>query len=261
MERAETAGGLLTVGLALLVAGVAMTVGVGLTVGADRLLAAVNVRPGVAGGLVLALALVQGLGFGGVSLAFLEVTGRGPSFVSAALPDGRDLLATVGGYLLTFAAVFTGAMVATGVASLFGFDTAAKNQIVDIGIESPEVLLLLVPLAFLFIGPGEELLFRGVVQGLLRERFSAWWAIGIASAIFAAIHYLAIVGSTTGRLTAVFVLFFPSVVLGALYEHTENLVVPVLVHAAYDATLFLGLYVIIQADLTEEFQSLALAML
>jgi membrane protease YdiL (CAAX protease family) len=260
MESDTTHSRLLAVVVALVVAGVAIAVGAGLSVGAGLVLEATNVQLGVAGSLVLALVLVQGVAFGGISLAFLEFTGRGRSFVSAAVPDGRDVLVSVGGYVLAFAAVFAGAMVATAVSRLLGTDTQAQNRIVEIGIESPEVLLLLVPMAFLLIGPGEELLFRGVVQGLLRERFSAVWAIVVASVIFAAIHYAAIVGSDAGRIAAIVVLFFPSVVLGALYEYTDNLVVPALVHALYDATLFLGLYVVIQADLLEEFQSMAIAL-
>jgi membrane protease YdiL (CAAX protease family) len=252
---------LFTVVLPLIVAGVAIVVGAVLSTGIGAALEAADVQLGIAGRLVLALVLVQGVAFGGISLAFLELTGRGREFVDADVPDVRDLLATVGGYLLAFAAVFVGAMVATAISRLLGTDTQAQNRIVEIGIESPEVLLLLVPMAFLLIGPGEELLFRGVVQGLLRERFSAVWAIVIASVVFAAIHYAAIVGSDAGRIAAIVVLLFPSVVLGALYEYTDNLVVPALVHAAYDATLFVGLYVVIQADLLDELQSMAVAAL
>jgi membrane protease YdiL (CAAX protease family) len=258
METDSPIDKLLAVVVAVLVAGVAIVVGAGLSAGIGGLLETSNVQLGVAGSLVLALVVVQGVAFGGISLAFLELTGRGRSYVAAAVPDRRDLLATLGGYVLAFAAVFAGAMVASAISRALGTDTQAQNRIVEIGIESPEVLLILVPMAFLLIGPGEELLFRGVVQGLLRERFSAAWAIVIASVVFAAIHYAAIVGSASGRITAVFVLFFPSLVLGGLYEYTDNLVVPALVHAAYDATLFVGLYAVIQAGLLEDLQEMTI---
>jgi membrane protease YdiL (CAAX protease family) len=101
--------------------------------------------------------------------------------------------------------------------------------------------LALVPLSFLLIGPGEELLFRGVVQGRLRQAFSPIAAVVIASAIFAAVHVVALSGSAGGRAVTVGVLFLPSLVFGAAYERTGNLVVPSLIHGGYNATLF-GLF-------------------
>jgi membrane protease YdiL (CAAX protease family) len=108
------------------------------------------------------------------------------------------------------------------------------------------VLLLLIPAAFLLIGPGEELLFRGVVQGTLRRAFDPVPAIAIAAAVFAAIHYFALAGPSVGRVATIGVLFLPSLVFGAVYEYTDNLVVPSLIHGAYDATLFAVLYAVIR---------------
>jgi hypothetical protein len=114
--------------------------------------------------------------------------------------------------------------------------------VAEIGFQNPEVLLLLVPASFLLIGPGEELLFRGVVQGRIREAFGPVPGIALASAIFAAIHYFALTGGAGGRLVTIGILFLPSVVFGAAYELTDNLVVPSLIHGAYNATLFTVLY-------------------
>ncbi|PSQ47059.1 CPBP family intramembrane metalloprotease domain-containing protein, partial [Halobacteriales archaeon SW_7_65_23] len=90
---------------------------------------------------------------------------------------------------------------------------------------------------FLVVGPMEELLFRGIVQNRLRERFPAIPAIAIASAIFAAVHVVALAGSPTGMLVTVFILFFPATVFGTVYEFTGNLVAPALLHALHNSVI------------------------
>ncbi len=66
-------------------------------------------------------------------------------------------------------------------------------------MENPDVLLLLIPASFLLIGPGEELLFRGVVQGRLRDYFGLM--SGVACQRYFRSHSLLdlIGGSVTGR--------------------------------------------------------------
>ena len=93
-----------------------------------------------------------------------------------------------------------------------------------------------------FVGPCEEILYRGVVQGRLRESLPAAPAIVIASAVFAVIHVMALTGGISGRLTTVAVLFFPSLVFGAVYEYTGNIVVPALLHSLHNAVIFTLLY-------------------
>jgi hypothetical protein len=48
------------------------------------------------------------------------------------------------------------------------------------------------------------------------------------------------------RFTSISLLVFPSVVFGIVYEYTNNLVVPVLIHGAYNATLFSLLYLAVK---------------
>jgi membrane protease YdiL (CAAX protease family) len=138
--------------------------------------------------------------------------------------------------------VFLAAGVGIAIVAATGVE-AASNQAGELAIDNPELVLVLVPLSILLIGPGEELLFRGVVQGTLRRRFGPVVSVGLASAIFASVHFVALTGGVGGRLVTIGVLFLPSLVFGALYEHTENLVVNALVHGAYNATLFTLVYV------------------
>ena len=144
----------------------------------------------------------------------------------------------VGGYVLAFGLAIAGSV----VVSTTGLEAGA-NQAAELGLENPEVLLLLIPASFVFIGPGEELLFRGVVQNRLRESFGAPASIVLGAIIFASIHFTALSGAAGARLVSISVLFFPSLVFGTVYELTDNLAVPALIHGAYNATIFSILYI------------------
>lgn len=227
-----------TVGLAVGVAILGLLVGGVLTFGAGAFLRALGIVPGIATLLVVALLLTQGVAFGGTALVYLRLRGLTLDFVPVSIPTVRDLVWIGAGYVLALLGAFGGMV----LIFLLGAP-AAQNQVGEIAIENPDVLLLLVPFSFLLIGPGEELLFRGIVQGTIREVLSPVPAIVIASAIFAAVHFVALSGGVGGRLVTIGVLFLPSLVFGTAYELSDNLVVPAVVHGAYNATLFAIVYV------------------
>lgn len=225
--------------------GVALAVGIlGLVVAAVLALAVVvplilaGIELGAFALLVISLVTAQGIAFGGVALGYLRLRDLGPQYIGVRIPSLRDIIAAVSGYLLALVALVLGAVLVT----LTQVETA-PNQVSQIAAENPEVLLLLIPASFLLIGPGEELLFRGVVQNRLREGFGPVAGVVLASAIFAAIHFTALTGGAVGRLATIGVLFFPSLVFGSVYELTGNLVVPAFVHGAYNATLFTLIYI------------------
>lgn len=126
----------------------------------------------------------------------------------------------------------------------YGGIMGGTNQIERVARVRPRLLLYLIPLAIVLIGPGEELLFRGGVQGRLRRTFSPLPAIVLASALFGLVHVPAVVASSpVGVGSYVFTTFVLGLVLGWLYEYTDNLVVPALAHGLYNAILFGVLYV------------------
>ncbi|ELZ96987.1 hypothetical protein C440_04398 [Haloferax mucosum ATCC BAA-1512] len=153
--------------------------------------------------------------------------------IPARIPSFRDTLAVVGTYVLTFVGLAV-AVIATSQLGLEG----ASNSAATTGMEHPHILLLLIPASILLIGPGEELLFRGVVQGRLRERFSPVIAIGFTSLLFASVHYVALTGAASARLVTIGLLLVPALAFGTVYEYTDNILVPSLVHGLYNATLF-----------------------
>jgi len=193
------------------------------------------------GSTLLSLALIQYVAFGSVVVGYTryrDTTVR--EYVAVRVPGLKDLLAALGGWVLTFALV----IVLSIIVQFLGV-TTGSNSTAEAGMENPELFLVLIPASFLVIGPMEELMFRGVVQGRLRETFTPVPAVAASALLFAAVHVMALTGSLTARVNTIIILFFPSLVFGALYEYTDNLTVPALVHALYDATLFAILYLVI----------------
>jgi membrane protease YdiL (CAAX protease family) len=196
----------------------------------------------------LLVIITIGFGLGGVAFLYLRVR---PDLLSVQVPSLRDWLAALVGTGMMFGVVIPGAMAVTAVQRATGVEPA-QNNVAVLAEQDATVLLVLIPLAFLVIGPGEELLYRGAVQGRLREAFGAPAAIGVASLLFAAIHFVALGGPTSGRFLTIGLLFLPATVLGAAYEYSGNLVVPALMHGAYNAVLFGLLYAFLKLDVPTE---------
>ncbi|MGM0769140.1 MAG: CPBP family intramembrane glutamic endopeptidase [Pseudomonadota bacterium] len=87
---------------------------------------------------------------------------------------------------------------------------------------SPAVLILLSLLA----GIGEELLFRGALQGWLMARTDGVTAVMVASVVFGLVHFV----SFTYFLVATGL----GLVLGTAYMVSESLVMVMIWHAVYD---------------------------
>jgi membrane protease YdiL (CAAX protease family) len=202
--------------------------------------------------IVLSLALATGVGFGGIAFAYLRYRGYGLGAVGIAVPSLREVAVAVAGYVACFGLV----ILASGLLAATRTETA-PNAVAEVGEQNPEILLLLIPASFLLIGPGEELLYRGVIQRRLREALPAPAAIVLASLIFAAIHYFSLVGAPQARLVSISVLVLPTLVFGTVYELTDNLVVPALIHGAYNATLFSLLYLTLRFAGTDQFPEAA----
>ena len=226
--------------VAVAVAVVGLAVGGALVFLVALVLFGIGVELDLVGQLVVTAVFSQ-VGFAATALAFVRLTGRGLDYLQARIPTGRDLAWIVGAYVLALGAAMAGAILAS-----FASAPTASNQAAEAGIQRPEALLLLVPISLLFIGPGEELLFRGTVQSRLREAFGPVVAVVAASALFAGLHVIALSGGLPGRVVSIGLLFLPSLVLGVAYERTRNLVVTAAVHGAYDATLFGLLYVVVR---------------
>lgn len=193
----------------------------------------VTARPALR--LVLSTILLQGVAYGGLAVLYLRYRDLGSDFVTLAIPDRRDIAVTAGGIVALLGLL----VLASTIISWLGLESA-QNQIVTIGNRNPAVFLLLVPLSILVVGPGEELVYRGLVQGTLRASFRPTSAIVLASALFASIHFFSLTGE--GKFVYVGIAFALALVLGAAYEYTDNLAVPAVIHGTYNAVQFLIAY-------------------
>lgn len=104
-------------------------------------------------------------------------------------------------------------------------------------------LLVGVILSLALIGPAEELLFRGVVQGRLQEALGPVSAVGIASAVFAFFHVYPVALLSPPPVVIVHMAAYYTVIgaiFGWVYHRTESIVAPALVHGTFNAMLFVS---------------------
>lgn len=195
--------------------------------------------------LITGIFLLQGIAFPLTAFAYLRLRGLSWSFIDVRLPTLRDGLWTVSGYVLVIFLVFVILILITIT------DTPTANRANQAAFQDPQTLLWLIPLSFLVIAPGEELFFRGIIQSRLRESFGPVGAVVLASATFAPVHLLSLTGSLQALAVSIAILFVPALVFGGTYEFTDNLVVPTLVHGAYDATIFTIVYITLRYGATQ----------
>ena len=177
--------------------------------------------------------VAQFLGFGVGLAGYLAVADQWAVVIDhVRLPGLSDAAYALGGLV----ALIGAAAVVGQLLSVLGIEVA-QNQVVEIGRQNPEFFLYMIPVSLLFVGPFEELLFRGAVQGLLRRAWGPAVAIVAASAMFGVVHWIALTGGGS-RLSYVAIAATLGVVLGVIYELSDNLAVPAVVHGVYNATLF-----------------------
>jgi membrane protease YdiL (CAAX protease family) len=208
------------------------------------LLQLADVQLGITRVLLITLFLTQGVACWGVALFPLANPSlrEGAARIGLQRPSSGDLRAAAGACLWALAGAALGAL----VASALGLDPA-EHEVIRLGRDTPELLLVLMPVSILLVGPGEELLFRGIVQTRLRDAFSSRQAVVIGSVLFAGVHMFAIVGSWPARLFAVLVLMLKSLAFGNIYERRRNLWVPALAHGLYDLVLLGFAYATVRA--------------
>jgi len=186
-------------------------------------------------GLQVLRTLLQFAGFLVAVAGYLAITDQW-GLVRLGRPTRRDAGLVLAGGVALFAFQY-GALFALGEVGL----TTGQNRAVVPDGDPVTYYLVMVAVSLFVVGPVEEALFRGVVQGGLRRAFDAVPAILIASLVFGLVHLPSVSGSLGERWAYVAVVVVLGAVLGALYEHTENVVVPGLAHGVYNAVIYVVL--------------------
>jgi len=152
------------------------------------------------------------------------------------IPSRSNFKYIVGGIVLTIGT-------AIGLLQLQSIlDLMSKSAIQDMAESNPAILLILAVLSVVLVAPSEELLFRGAIQGRLRERFGPYFSIITASLLFGSLHLLNFTGSVLPTLMSAFIIVVIGGILGWLYEETKNIAVPITVHAIYNFILLIPSY-------------------
>lgn len=202
---------------------------------AERLGLAVGLAP-ESPELVTIRTVGQFVGFILAAVVFLTYA-NDRDLVPVRLPSAREAavgLAAAGGLVVAQFVLLFG-LTAVGV-------DVATNRALTPGRDNPTYYLYMVVVSVLLVGPAEELVFRGVVQGELRKALSPAPAIVLAAFLFGSIHFLAGTGTFIEQAAYVFVATLLAIPLGYLYEVTGNLTVPALAHGTYNAVLYLIQY-------------------
>ncbi len=186
--------------------------------------------------VIVGIAIIGQLGFLLVAIFYILVK---KIQVPIKMPSRSDTIHIVGGIFLTL-------MTAAALSQLLYFlDLMPDSPIEEMAAADPRLLLALALLSGILVAPAEELLFRGAIQGRLRQRFGPIPSIVTASILFGALH----LGNYTGTLLSIIMggvlITVVSLIIGALYHRTDNLAVPITVHAVYNVVLLLISYVAI----------------
>lgn len=186
-------------------------------------------------GYRLVQTLLQFAGFAVAIAGYLAATDQW-DLARVSRPTPREAGIIVGGGVLLFGFQY-GALFALDQVGL----STGQNQAVVPGGDPVTYYLAMIAVSLAVVGPVEELLFRGVLQGGVRRAFDAVPAILIASVAFGLIHLPAVSGTMAEQWAYVGVVVVLGAVLGALYEWTGNVVVPGLVHGVYNAVTYVVL--------------------
>lgn len=156
---------------------------------------------------------------------------------SGTKPDWVDLPLGIGLFVVVYPLVALAGILGHWVAR--GFDTVAQDRLahetLQLIVQNKgqgwnwvliAALIVLVPIA-------EELIYRVFLQSaILRIVRSRWTAVLLTSLLFAAAHWTAL---PEGGKHAIAPIFALSVALGASYERTGRLGVPIVMHASFNA--------------------------
>lgn len=195
-------------------------------------------------GATALLAVVVASQAAGLLLVLLLLRRRavaiGP-LVGPIRPFGRHLWIGAG---LGVASIIASLTVVRVLVGITGSDAAPEQLLTGDIIDSPVKMLLAVLIAVVLAPLAEELIFRGLLHRNLRRRMSVVPATIISSVLFALVH----VDVVLSQPIALIGLTLAGAVMAIAYERTGSLVVPVVIHAVYNATMLVALVVTSRLD-------------
>jgi len=169
------------------------------------------------------------IGFLAVAVLYIVYRGESDPFVNYRIPEPEGLAWIVA---VPIALIAFGALI-DPVLSVAGVEREAGGSNVD-ATATIGLFVVFFLVSWVVAAPAEELLFRGVIQGRLRETFGAVSGVVSAAFLFALFHVLLglLDGVSFGGLMFWGLETFVSgIAFGVAYERTDNLVVPSVAHS------------------------------
>jgi len=121
--------------------------------------------------------------------------------------------------------------------------SVSENSIMDVATHNPIYLLYLIPIMLLIVGPGEEFIFRGVIQSTFRDKYGFKIGLIIASILFGLVHIPAVGGLQIQSMPYVFITIILALILGYVYEYQKNIYIPMIAHGIYNSLLLVFSYI------------------
>lgn len=139
-------------------------------------------------------------------------------------------------YLFTIPFIIIAGYLVNLIASYYGAEPEIQEVVKWVLEEkSPFTLMSLVFFGIIVAPIIEEILFRGFLQSALKNTFGSRYAIMISAFLFSGVHM---------DLFALMQIFILGILLGYLYEKTQTLIAPIVVHILHNSlTLIFLLYV------------------
>ena len=144
----------------------------------------------------------------------------------------HGLLKIVIGVAIGFVATVATYTVNAFLVLIFRPEEPVVQQVLQDALAGGRSLVLAAIVIVLLAPVTEEIVFRGILFQSLDRRLGFWFAATVSSGVFCAIH-VEVIMSQPLALVGMFVL---SMILAASFHLSGSLIVPILVHAVFNAT-------------------------
>jgi membrane protease YdiL (CAAX protease family) len=177
------------------------------------------------------------IGMGIVGGVYLHHSGRGLDYIDISRPDRETAISVlIGGIAVLLVAAVIGL-----VQSVVGAPAPPENPVTEQVGSKTQMLLIMFGIVVFFNAPIEEFIFRNIVQKRLIESFHAVSAILITSLLFSSLHlpgYLTTGAALEATVAPLATIFAGSIIFGAIYVYTEDLLAVIGAHAVYNISSF-----------------------
>ena len=162
------------------------------------------------------------------NLSLREIFGFGNEVsCSSPSPGGRGVMYNIWNFKnLKLVLVGLAIGIPLGIGEYFILHPAPAFPSFEVGYLFRDMVYMLC-----FVGIGEELLFRGLIQRDLTSAFGGKWGLFAASVLFAVMHL------TWRSVPELCFVFIAGLILGALYLKTKSLVAPIVAHGINNVIL------------------------